>query len=71
MSKSGSTASTSDSASVMSTSSTKSTTSLLKKVFHKDHPTKTLTDAQIAAANREREEKANYLTAAATYMSLR
>lgn len=64
--------SSSDAASIMSSSTAKSTTSLLKKVFRRDSSAKPpMTDAQAAEAQRERENKANYMTAAATYASLR
>ncbi|KAL0264801.1 hypothetical protein SLS55_000754 [Diplodia seriata] len=71
MSKPRDSTSSSDTASVMSNSTTKSTTSLLKKAFHRGSPAKPKTDEQLAAEQRDREQKANYLTAAATYMSLR
>ncbi|OJD34477.1 uncharacterized protein BKCO1_23000119 [Diplodia corticola] len=71
MSKPSDSTSSSDTASVMSSSTTKSTTSLLKKVFNRDSSAKPKTDEQLAAEQRDREQKSTYLTAAATYMSLR
>ncbi|EOD43312.1 hypothetical protein UCRNP2_9987 [Neofusicoccum parvum UCRNP2] len=70
-SKSGASATSSDAASVMSASSTRSTSSLLKKVFQRDHSAKPMTDAELAKADQIRQDKAAYATAAATYMSLR